>query len=633
MQISPKLRRLCGWSVVLTCLAARAWAQAPVEYKVSFPEPEHHWLQVDVTFPQIGAGPLQARMSRSSPGRYAVHEFAKNVFWVEAYDGRGRQLAFTRPNVDEWDVAGHDGTVRLVYKIFGDRVDGTYLAVDTTHAHLNMPATFMWAVGLEGRPLRMTFTPPAAVQWKVATQLFPTRDPWTFTAPNLQYFMDSPTELSNFVMSTFSVPNSNGTPANFRVVAHSDGTQADVDDLAGMIRRLVQEHLAVYGEFPSYEPGAYTFLLDYVPWGGGDGMEHRNSTSISSTGVSLRTPEGRRGALGTISHEFFHNWNVERIRPVGLEPFDFTRENITCCLWLAEGFTRYYGPLLLRRAGLSQTVPVNNAIAVIDGSGRQVRSAVQMSEHAAFADAGVSIDVNDRSRTFISYYTYGAAIALALDLSLRERSGGRLSLDDYMRRLWTEHGKPGGAAPGLVAKPYSLKDLRAHLAVLTGDQAFADEFFDKYIEGREVPDYARLLDLAGYALRGADGARGWTGIPAAALQEGNGGLMIGASGRGGGRGGGGLVDFGTPAYDAGLDAGDVIVSIDGTPATAAGWNALSQKPPRTPVSLVVRRRDGATVTRTLQLGSDPSLRIDDLGPAMSAAQRTFRDGWLGTRVR
>ena len=115
-------------------------------------------------------------MSRSSPGRYAVQEFAKNVFWVEAYDGR-RKLTYTRPNVDGWHVAGHDGTVRLVYRIFGDYADGTYMAVDTTHAHLNMPAAFLWAAGPDARPIRITFVPPAGSNWKAGTQLFPTSDP------------------------------------------------------------------------------------------------------------------------------------------------------------------------------------------------------------------------------------------------------------------------------------------------------------------------------------------------------------------------------------------------------------------------------------------------------------------------
>src|ERR1700733_9678547 len=218
--------------------APRPVGATPIEYRISFPEPEHHWLQVEMTVVGLGPHPLEARMSRSSPGRYAIAEFAKNVFWVEAYDGKGKALAFTRPNVDEWDVAGHDGTVRLVYKLFGDHADSTYLGVDTTHAHLNMPATFMWPVGHDLDPVRFTFVPPAGLNWKIATQLYPTADPWTFTAPNLQYYMDSPTELSNFLVSEFTVPNADGRPAHFRVVVHGQAQQADVDAYAKLVERL-----------------------------------------------------------------------------------------------------------------------------------------------------------------------------------------------------------------------------------------------------------------------------------------------------------------------------------------------------------------------------------------------------------
>src|SRR5262249_11269184 len=159
-------------------------------------------------------------------------------------------------------------------------------------------------------------------------------------------------------------------------------------------------------------------------------------------------------------------------------------ENITCCLWLAEGFTQYYGPLLLRRAGFSQDAPTNYAPQFLNSPGRLVRSAVQMSEYGPFSDGAASMDPTDASRTFLTYYYEGAAIALALDLSLRERSNERLSLDDYMRLLWKKYGKPGGPAPGLVANPYTLKDICDSLAELTNDRKFADDFFDKYIKGR-----------------------------------------------------------------------------------------------------------------------------------------------------
>jgi predicted metalloprotease with PDZ domain len=238
-------------------------------------------MQVEVTFSGLGTAPLRARMSRSSPGRYAVHEFAKNVFWVEAFNGAGRKLSYTRPDVDGWDVAGHDGSVRLVYKIFGDQADGTYMAVDTTHARLNMPAAFMWAAGLEARPARITFVPPPGSNWKAGTQLFATNDPFTFTAPNLQYFMDSPTELSDFALSTFTVPNSDGTPAQFRLVVHADATQEEVDELAKAVQRLVREQMVVFGEFSSSR--ALTPFSRPRPLGRGRRMEYQQHGDSNPT--------------------------------------------------------------------------------------------------------------------------------------------------------------------------------------------------------------------------------------------------------------------------------------------------------------------------------------------------------------
>jgi predicted metalloprotease with PDZ domain len=602
--------------------AAVAQGAPPVSYRVSFEGAAHHWVEVDVTFAGLDPAPLRARMSRSSPGRYASHDFAKNVFHAAAFDGANRPLTIARPEADEWRVAGHDGTVRLVYRIFGDHADGTYMGVDTTHAHLNMPATFMWAAGLEMRPIRVTFAPPPGSNWQVGTQLFPTANAFTFTAPNLQYFMDSPTELADLRAGTFQVADRTGRPATFRVLVHGDGSQADVDALVGLVQRVVAEHVALFREFPAFEPGHYTFLLDLVPWAHADAMEHRNSTVVSIPGLSLRTEESRRVALPAISHEFFHVWNVERIRPADLEPFDFTRANVSCCLWLAEGFTEYYGALLLVRAGLSDDLSLDAVRTVVNGSGRLVRSPVEMSQYAPFADAAVANDATDRARSFISYYTYGEAIALALDLALRSRTDGARSLDDYMRALWQAYGRPADPRAGYVRRPYTLGDLRDTLAEVAQDRAFADEFFDRHVEGRQAPDYERLLAYAGFAVQPFAPGRGWVGD--VALREGRGGLEVGV----GRPGATSLVPFGTPLYDAGVDAGDLIVRIDGRPATMALWTSIAGRPPGDRIVLLVRRRDGQEISTPVEVRLDPRVVVAPVG-ALTPAQRAFRDAWLG----
>jgi predicted metalloprotease with PDZ domain len=306
--------RIC---VIVLAVASTAYAQAPVAYRLSFPEREHHVMQVDVTFPDVPPGPLHVHMSRSSPGRYSLHEFAKNVFDVRVTDQTGKPLTVSRPTSNQWAITGHSGSVRIQYRVFGDRVDGTYLAVDHTHAHLNMPAVLMWAKGMERRTMTVRFERPPGTSWNVATQLQPGTDSFSFTAPNLQYLMDSPAEFSQFSLRTFTVSDENRTPV-FRLAVHHTGTEAELDALVRDVQSIVREAKHVFREYPPFEGNTYTFIADYLPWANGDGMEHRNSTVLTSSS-SIRT--SRSDLLDTISHEFFHAWNVERIRPQSLEPF------------------------------------------------------------------------------------------------------------------------------------------------------------------------------------------------------------------------------------------------------------------------------------------------------------------------
>jgi predicted metalloprotease with PDZ domain len=607
---------------ILLLLAAPspAFAQAPVVYTISFPAPEHHYAQVDVTFGELPSGVAEVRMSRASPGRYALHEYAKNVFDVQAFDGRGTRLSIARPNPYQWNFSGHDGTVRVRYKVFGNHVDGTYLGIDASHAHVNMPAALMWARGLDTRPVRVTFVPPAGLGWRASTQLFPTSDPWTFTAPNLQYLMDSPAELSRQSVRSFAVRNPDGRELTIVVALHHDATEADVDEYTAATEKIVLEHGAVFGEFPEFDNGSYIFLGDYLPWGGGDGMEHRNSTVVAE-GASIRG--NARAVLGTVSHEFFHAWNVERIRPASLEPFDFEEANMSGELWLAEGFTQYYGNLIMARAGLAggaQTMLslAGSALTVATSPAHQFRSAVEMSQMAPFTDAARSNDPTNFSYTFINYYPYGAALALALDLGLRHRSGGKVSLDDYMRAMWRVHGKPGGAQPGLVAKPYTLADARDRLADVS-DPAFAADFFSRYVEGREVPDFSALLAPAGVTVRRRNPGAPWIGA------------AIGSSGEVSAQQG--LVPWGSPAFEAGLEDGDVIVTVEGKPFSL---EAIRSRKPGQRVTLGVRRVDGRMATTSLTFGEDPQLQavlVEHTGTKVTPAQQAFREAWLGSRRR
>ena len=613
---------------VLSCLLgvpAPSSAQTPVEYRLSFSEPEHRLMDVAVDFRDVPVGPLELRMSRSSPGRYALHEFAKNVFDVRVTDGAGMTLPVSRPNPHQWNVIRHAGAVRVTYRIFGDRIDGTYLAIDSTHAHINMPSALIWARGFEERPVTIRFDAPADANWRVGTQLFAAGDPWTYTAPNLQYLMDSPTEVSAFSLRTFTLADAPGSLL-VRLAVHHAGTDAELDAFATDVERIVREAQRVYGEYPAFDGDTYTFIADYLPWAGGDGMEHRNSTILTSAS-SIRS--NRLGLLNTAAHEFFHAWNMERIRPRSLEPFDFENANMSGELWLAEGFTSYYGPLVLLRAGLTETADFTGDMAsfinrVQMSPGRGLRSPEEMSRLAPFVDAATSIDRTSVDNTFISYYTWGAAIALGLDLTLRDRTDGAVTLDQYMQALWQRYGKPGGRAPGYVDRPYTMDDLKDTLASVSGDAHFADEFFRRFIQGRDIVNYERLLARAGFVLRLASPGRAFAGQ--LRLQDARGRPRVVAA-----------VPFGSPAYQAGLEWDDVILAVAGLDVTTAGdFNrAISGRRPGDQVPVVFERR-GQRVTGMLRLTETPQVEIvpaEDAGLTLTLQQREFRDAWLSSPAR
>jgi predicted metalloprotease with PDZ domain len=616
------LVRVC---VVIVVAASAAYAQAPVSYRLSFPEREHHLMQVEITFPDVPLGPLQLHMSRSSPGRYSAHEFAKNVFDVRVTDQAGKSLTVSRPDPNQWEITGHSGIVRVQYRIFGDRLDGTYVAVDRTHAHINMPAVMMWAKGLERRTVLVRFERPAGTSWNVATQLQPGTDAFSFSAPNLQYLMDSPAEFSQFSMRTFTVSDLNRTPV-FRLAVHHTGTDAELDALARDVQAIVSEAKQVFREYPPYEGNTYTFIADYLPWANGDGMEHRNSTVLTSSN-SLRT--SRLDLLDTIAHEFFHSWNIERIRPQSLEPFNLDDANISGELWLGEGFTNYYGALVMKRSGLSTVRAFAQDMGealdiVVNSPGRTFSSPVQMSQMAAFVDRSSSTDRTNFANTFISYYTWGQVIGLGLDLTLRERSDGRVTLDDFMRALWDTYGRPGTKTPGYVETPYTLGDVKSALAAVSGDAAFAEDFFARYIEGREVMEYAPLLNRAGFVLRRRAAGRSWVG-PLRTQDTQTGARVVSD------------VLFSTPAYLAGLDRDDIIVSVGGsrTATSADIERAIATRKPGDSLQVVYDRR-GERITTVLKLGEDPGVELvpaEEAGQTLTDAQRRFRDAWLASAAR
>lgn len=597
--------------VVVAAPASAGWhvETSTVHYDVSYPDIEHNEARITATFSGLEDDkPLELRMSRTSPGRYSLHEFAKNVYDVEAVDGAGQPVETTRVDPFSWTVSGHDGTVSVSYTLFADQADGTYSGFDRTHAHMNMPATFMWARELEYAPVSITFRAPDP-EWTIATQLFPTDDPNTFTAPDLHYFMDSPTEIAD--LEWFRWRPGDGSGQEMRIALHHEGSRETAEAFAESVRKIVDAQIAVFGEPPAYDGGTYTFIVDFLPHVFGDGMEHRNSTIV--TGTDPLTSDGLSN-LGTISHEFFHQWNVERIRPADLEPFDFFGPNPTEVLWFAEGFTSYYTDLAIRRAGLMSVGEYAESLggtidAVLNSPGRRHRSPVEMSRMATLTDRAAFWDRTNYDNTFISYYTWGSAVALALDLTLRAEYD--TDLDAYMRLLWDRFGKD--------EQPYVMDDLQTVLADLSGDESFADDFFERFVHGRQVPDFGSLLAEAGVVLRPE---RPDALVFGGELEASDDGIIVA-----------GAPLEGTPLHEAGLALGDVITAVDGNRVSDPDYlEALLDRAAAGESFVFTVDSRGVQVDLRVIPVPDPAvetLLFEDAGREPDAEAERFRSDWLG----
>jgi predicted metalloprotease with PDZ domain len=595
----------------------KAQSNTNIFYDVRFPNVAHNEAEITLSVKNVNPGPVQFTMSRTSPGRYALHEFAKNVYNVYATNNQGDTLEITRPDLHNWMVNKHNGTVKFSYTLYGDRADGTYSGVNREHAHLNMPATFIWAQDLTDQPITVRFHPPKDAKWKVASQLKPTNSANTFTAPNFYYFMDSPTELSDFSMNSWTVAGDTAA-YTIRLALHHNGTVQQFNEYTNMAKKVVAEQIAVYGEPPAFDYGTYTFIADYLPYVFGDGMEHRNSTILTST-RSLE--DGAMRNLGTLSHEFFHAWNVERLRPQSLEPFNFTEANVSGALWFAEGFTSYYDDLIIRRTGLTSNQEYAEGWSgtlnyVLSSPGSNYYSPVEMSKQAPFVDAASSIDQQNKPNTFISYYSWGAVLGLGLDLTLRSEFKD-ITLDDYMRTMWQKFGKR--------EMPYTLDDLETMLAALTDNAAFAEQFFDDHIYGSAMVDLKPLLAHAGFLLEQENPG-------AAVMQTGSTNIdfeadepTISAN-----------TTVGSPLYKAGVDRGDIVLSIGGQEISNARdlQRLLAAHSPGDSLSITYRSLD-EKYESTLVLAEDPTLQMvpyEQVGKELTSEMKSFRESWLGSKA-
>jgi predicted metalloprotease with PDZ domain len=588
-------------------------AQDTLYYKISFPNHIHHEAKITLSLKNIKDDSLIFRVSSSSPGRYAPHQFAKNIYDMHGVNSEGKAIEIFKIEPDCWLIPDHDGTISLTYTLFADHPDGTYAGIDRDFALLNMPASMLWWDQGIQLPIILEFVIPEESTWRIGTQLKSLQNPNKFLAPNLDYLMDSLVILSDFNEDTLYFSDTDRISQQIRIIYNPQVDEKTSVIYTDMIRKVVLEQQAIFGELPSFDFGSYIFLNNYGAGYKDDGMEHRNSTLITSY---LRLPGNEKELIGSVAHEFFHCWNVERIRPESLEPFDFTQANMSGELWFAEGFTSYYASLTCRRAGIYSNEDFLSEISntlnyVMNIPGRNAGSPVYMSQMAPFIDAAIWIDEMNVNNVYISYYNYGMVIGLALDLALRSLNK-EISLDDYMRFLRMKYGRN--------EIPYHMSDLRNALIEISGDPVFANSFFEKFIFRNELPDFQMLLSHAGFDLKLKHSFRSWLGYHQFDFSQTKARLLT-------------YPLKADPLYLAGIEKSDEILTLDALPINSYEMleQTLTDHLPGETLRVEFLHFDDLISSKII-LQQDPTLTILSKNQ-LSKKESIFRESWLSSRIK
>jgi predicted metalloprotease with PDZ domain len=605
-------RKIIVAIAVIGILSGVVVAQEPplrsITYTLSMSRPTSHLFEVAINIElpdQLRDKPLQLQMAKWSPGRYAVFDFAKNV---QEFRANGR---VTRVDDQTWSVepAGAN-TVSVSYKVFANDLSGTFSQLDERHANYNGGTIFMYVVGHKPDPVKLTIQPPPG--WKIVNGRMdrPGQTAWEF--PNWDLLIDTPTEIApDWTQDTFEVDGK-----KYHVVVHSFGAEGGKRPaLVKDIERVVRAEVAMWGP-PEFSE--YTFLIHYAADDhSGDGMEHLTSTQIIEPGA-LGEPGVYENTLGTVSHEFFHVWNVKRLRPEELGPWDFTRPLRTRGLWVAEGFTNYYGHLMLRRSGIWNDKKFLDREAQTIGriesaQGSRLMSAEESSLSAPFLDDAPHAQLTNLNNTAISYYPKGELIGMVMDLLVRGRTKGRSSLDDVMRRMYEEfYLKSFNSSYYLRGRGYQTEDLERVVSQASGTD-FSD-FFKRYVRSVEVLPYDEAFSYAGLRL-----------LKTQAKEPFDAGLSVTFEDRTA------VIENvrnGSPAEDAGLQAGDEILSLAGREVTKAWLKTLARYRTGDSIPITVKR-DRRTI-RTNIILSNPErfeYRIEE-DPAATPEQKTLRSAWL-----
>lgn len=595
-----------------------------ITYRLSMSRPVSHLFEVSIEV-ELPAGSrtasLDFQMPKWSPGRYAVFDFAKNVQEFQAGAGICPLLAkckmaprlVTRRDDQTWSVPTEGSSSLTVnYKVFGNDLSGTFSQLDPRHANFNGGCIFMYVVNHKSDPVKLVIGPPPG--WRIINGRTDRRDQREWQFPNYDILIDTPTEIApDWTHEEFQVDGK-----QYHVIIHSFGDEAGRRPaLVRDIEKIVRAETAMWGP-PEFD--SYTFLIHFAADDrSGDGMEHLTSTQVIEPGAL-----GEAGVYGdtldTVAHEFFHVWNVKRLRPVELGPWDFTRPANTRALWVAEGLTNYYGHVMLRRAGVWDDTRLlrreSETITKIENApGSHLMSAEEASLSAPFLDDAPHAQRTNLPNTSISYYPKGELIGMVLDLMIRGRTNGKVSLDDVMRRMYEEfYLKSPNATYYLRGRGYLSEDFQRVASQVAGFDL--NDFFARYVRGVEALPYDEAFGYLGLRLVRAQAREPYdAGIELDSEKSGS--VTIGE------------VRNGSPAENAGLQPGDEIVGLARRVVARENWLlSLSRfkEGDRVPITV---KRDRRTIQTTLILGPPERFeyKIDGKGDA-TPEQRSLRQAWL-----
>jgi len=635
--------KLSGILFFLSLHAARvlpAAGQVPtpleLNYHLRLSHPSMHLVEVRIDVTHVTLPNIDFVLPAWSPGRYAIYNFAKNVQEFEVSDGSGRPLPWTQPDKQTWrvDTRNSAGTVRARYRVYANDLNGSFSQFDSSHLNLNGASVYMYVDGHKQDPLTLTvdelpaMTPALAPSgegpvWKIVSGFSPSTGQKSFAVPSYDRLIDTPVEIC----SECSISEFRDRGKTFRVLVHNyvagegvDSAQAAKNTalratLANELVAVVHSEMAMM-PLPDFD--TYTFIFHFAPdISAGDGMEHLNSTQIIMHGSLSDTTV--QEAVETAAHEFFHLWNVKRLRPAALGPFDYTRENYTPSLWFAEGVTTYYAYVHLLRSGLwSRADFLKNLAGEIRTfemePGRAMMSAESSSFHAWFYDRAPQMQETNFANSTISYYNKGALLAMLLDLEIRSRTHGQKSLDDVMRLLYHNFYQAPAATNYGPGRGYEEKDILDAVNTVTGSN-FA-EFFEKYVHGTAPLPYTQTLALAGMELKvsAVPGAGPSIGVSTQAEDI---GLRITS------------VRPGSAADRAGLSADDLLINVDELSlAITSLRDRLKMYPPGAEVPFTIERHaQRERITVKLDPPPRDQYSIEELSGS-TPEQKAVRDGWL-----